>query len=772
MIVDTSAYVISLILVLIGCIIRDFIIPIFVWKKHLEDKSYGYRFWFCVITQATIQINLVLILGIFNIFNTYSFILLNLLLYLLIIWNFSDKQFFRHQKRKMKELWDAYKENRLARYISQSLLSYVKKTARAISQLAIFDYIKKNWIEIILLIGILIYNIWFLTYNVMQYHSYQFSDIPVHQSWIYEMEHGKVYSDGIYPFGMHIMIYFVRIIFRIELREILIYAGAYQFLILIIGVYLLSKKIFSGKYIPIGAILITSLMLNQGRYAASLPQEAGMYAVIAVAYFMIDYLHKKKERHIIETDSKIQRLFRINSYINRRYISPETILLALSVSLVISYHYFTAIATVFILIALGIAYVPRILRKQYFIPLMFCGIMGAMLAIVPMGIYLMKGVPFQESIDWATTVMSGEEWHGSDADYQDELSLALGQEKDDGLEINNEILPEEADSVNYSEMTKEEIIKYYYKSIYNFNTINMFGSLQTELMFLSIIIGLIFAIIMLLFKKTRSISYAYIAMILIMIFFSTLGASKELGIPEVIAASRASTFAQPFIGIIYMLPIDFLFRLIGIWKNKYHQFVLASLSLALCGFMAFYIIDQGWHHNYFDINQAYYNEPVYVLRKIKKSFDKYSYTIVATTDEYYEVIDHGRHTEIAKFVNMISKNEDEFYFTTDYVFFFIEKVLLQDYNHGKVNVSLEYAQNDFAYMGDIQDYYFQRAVIQSRAYYWAKAFHKAYPKNFKIYFENDIYIVYLMEQNTYSPYNLQIDYLDEYKDLIEVNKIK
>ncbi len=121
---------------------------------------------------------------------------------------------------------------------------------------------------------------------------------------------------------------------------------------------------------------------------------------------------------------------------------------------------------------------------------------------------------------------------------------------------------------------------------------------------------------------------------------------------------------------------------------------------------------------------------------------------------------------------MISKNEDEFYFTTDYVFFFIEKVLLQDYNHGKVNVSLEYAQNDFAYMGDIQDYYFQRAVIQSRAYYWAKAFHKAYPKNFKIYFENDIYIVYLMEQNTYSPYNLQIDYLDEYKDLIEVNKIK
>lgn len=62
---------------------------------------------------------------------------------------------------------------------------------------------------------------------------------------------------------------------------------------------------------------------------------------------------------------------------------------------------------------------------------------------------------------------------------------------------------------------------------------------------------------------------------------------------------------------------------------------------------------------------------------------------------------------------MISKNEEEFNFTTEYVFFFIEKSLLQDYNYGRVDVNLDYATKDFIYMSDVQDYYYQRAVIQS-----------------------------------------------------------
>ncbi len=760
MIVDTNAYVWSLIMVLVGCIIRDFIIPLIVWRKHLKGRSYSYRFLFCVITQASLQINLVLLLGILNICNRVTFIGCNVLVYLLVIWNYSDKQFFTRSKSNLDNLWNAYKEERLARYLFQSVNSYFTNQCRTISHWPIWGYLRRNWLEMLLLVGIIIYNIWFMTHNVMLYHSYQFSDITVHQSWIYELENGTLFSDGIYPFGMHAMIYFIRIVFGFNLREIMLYAGSYQFIILILAAYLLAKQIFSGKYVPITSIIIVSLMLNQGRYAASLPQEAGMYAVVALAYFMIRYLHRDNKKYIIESDTKLRRFFRINAYINRRYISSEMMLLMLCVGLVIAYHFYTAIVAFFVVIAVGLAYITRIFKKQYFVPLMFCGVMGAMIAIIPTGVALVKGIPFQESIEWATTVMAGEEWQGSESDYQDNLDSATGKEKDEDNQ-NSSNIPDTTDNDNADtkKRTVKESIKHYFDSMYYFGTMAMFGQEATILMFGCMITGLLCGLMMLLLKKTRVFGHDYIALILIMLVLFTFGASKELGLPELIAAARASTFAQPFIGIIYMLPIDFIFRILGVWKNRSFERVLRYLSLVLCGIIAMFIVEAGWYHDFFDVNQAYYNETEYVLRHIKQSYKQNTYTIVSPTDEYYDVVDHGRHTELSHFMNMVNGKEESFVFTTDYVFFFIEKTVLQDYNYGPVQVDLKYAKKEFVYMADVQDYYFQRAVLESQAYYWAKAFASRYPRNFKVFFEDDIFIVYRMEQNTYSPYDMQIDYL-------------
>lgn len=762
MIVDTQAYIISLFLVLIGSIIRDFGIPLFVWSKHLHGKSYSYRFWFCTITQAFIQINLVLFLGILNVLSSGTYIVLNVLLYSLIKWNYSNKMIFRNAKKYFGNLWESIIENRLLDYLTSSISDRVKVIKRKILDWSIWKDIKTHWLEILLIFIIVIYNIWFFTNNVMYYHSYQFSDIPVHQSWIYELEQGNLYVDGIYPFGMHIMIYFIRVFLNINLGEIMLYAGAYQSVILLIGIYFLAKEIFVGKYIPIAAIIINSLMINQGRYAAALPQEVGMYAVVAIAYFMIRYLRKDKGKFKLKTDSKIKSFFRIKTYINRRYIDYDMILLMLSVSLVISYHYYTAIAAVILILSIGIAFLFRILKKQYFIPLLFVGIMGTIIAILPTGVCLVKGTPFQESIDWALTVMSGEEWKGSDTEYQDKLKealegVSLENESINDTYMDNEVYENEK-TINYSQMSIKEIIEYYYNTILNFGISTMFGYEATILMFLSMAIDFISSILMLLNKKTRVFGYTYIAFIIVMQIFLTLGASSALGIPEIIAAGRASTFAQPFIGIIYILSVDFVFRISHVFKNLYYQRFVNGLSLGVCVFSVLIIVEFGWYHDFFDIYLAYYNETEYVIRNIKQNFEKHTYTIVSTTDEYYNVVDHGRHTQLSKLVNMIDKNEENFHFNTEYVFFFIEKKILQDYNYGSVMVNPYYARKDFVYIGDSQDYYFQRAVIESKAYYWAKEFQEIYPRNFKIYFEDDIYIVYMLEQNTYYPYNLQIDF--------------
>jgi hypothetical protein len=770
-IVDTNAYILSMIMVLLSCAVRDFLIPLFVWKNHLKNKSYAYRFWFCVITQASLQINLVLLLGFLHICSRETIIGCNIVIYLLILWNFSDKKLFRRLKEWSDAFREAYRNDRLVSYLLREAAGWWKAFIRTVGGFRVWRYILKHWLETLLMAGLIVYNIWFLTHNVMRYHCYQFSDIPVHQSWIYELEQGNLFSDGIYPFGMHAMTYIIRVLFDLNLREILLYAGAYQTVLLFIGLFILAKEIFCGKYTPVTVVVIISLMLNQGRYAASLPQEAGMYVVVGIAYFMIRYFHGDRKKFVIEGDSRLRRIFRAGCYINRRYIRSEEILLMLCVGLVIAYHFYTAIAAIFLVAAIGIAYIPKIFKKQYFIPLLFCGIMGAFIAVLPMGACLAKGIPFQESMAWATSVMTGEEWVGSDPDYQSELAEALDRGDMGGTLDTDEEGEEETEKVevDYSSMTPIEIIRFYYNALINFGILAMFGYTAIRLMFLCMLSGAVCAVLLMLRKKTRCYGHDYMALIINMIILFTLGSAQQLGLMELIAAARASTFAEPFIGFIYMLPVDFAFRVFGGWKNKYYQAVLNVISAAVCIGAAYMIITLGWYHTFFDVNQAYYNESEYLLRNIKKSYEKNTFTIVSPTDEYYDVLDYGRHTQLSEFINMVNGKQEAFTFPTKYVFFFIEKKVLQDYFYGPVNVDLKYAAMDFVYFANTQDYYFERAMIESQAYYWALKFKQMYPRNFKVYYEDDIYIAYILIQNPYSPYELQIDYLSDYADEIEAN---
>ncbi|MGF7142340.1 hypothetical protein HNQ56_000750 [Anaerotaenia torta] len=771
MIVDTNAYVISMIQVMLGCVIRDFLIPLFVWRNYLKDKSYGYRFWFCTVTQGSLQINLVLLLGFFNICSRWSILLCNGIVYLLILWNFSDKQFFVRCSGTADVLRQAYKQEQLVKYSLRLLSDGWKKLWKTVHDWKVWGFIRKNWLEVFILAGLVVYNIWFLTHNVMWYHNYQFSDIPVHQSWIYELEHGTLFSDGIYPFGMHAMVYIIRIIFRLNLREILLYAGAYQTVLMMIGLYLLAKEMFRGKYTPVTVVLVISMMLNQGRYAASLPQEGGMYAVVGMAYFIIRYMHKDREKFVIPGDSRLRRIFRINSYINRRYLNSEMILMMLCVGLVIAYHFYTAIAAVFLVVAIGLAYLPKTFKKQYFIPIVFSGMMGAVIAVLPMAACLAKGMEFQESMAWATSVIAGEEWKGSESGYQAELEAALRGEEaagEDGTAAEEDTQKERV-KVDYASMTPIEIVKFYFNAMWNFGITAMFHSGAIWLMFACMLAGTLCAILLGLSRRTRNCGHDYLAMVINMLILCTVGASQQLGLMEIIAAARASTFAEPFIGFIYLLPVDFAFRILGGWKNRYYQRGLKLLSAAVCAGAAYVILSFGWYHNFFDVNQAYYNESEYLLRHIKKSFDRFSYTIVSPTDEYYDVLDYGRHTQLSEFINMVNGKQEGFTFPTQYVFFFIEKKVLQDYFYGPVNVDLKYAAMDFVYLASSQDYYFQRAIIESQAYYWAEQFKRMYPRNFKVYYEDDIYVAYLLEQNTYSPYDLRIDYLADYEEEIRKN---
>ena len=51
-----------------------------------------------------------------------------------------------------------------------------------------------------------------------------------------------------------------------------------------------------------------------------------------------------------------------------------------------------------------------------------------------------------------------------------------------------------------------------------------------------------------------------------------------------------------------------------------------------------------------------------------------------------------------------------------------------------------------------------RSVTMSRMYYWAQAFQALYPNEMKVYYENERFVCYRIQQNVYRLYNFAIDY--------------
>ncbi|MDD3881152.1 MAG: hypothetical protein PHI27_02745 [Eubacteriales bacterium] len=755
MLFDTFYYYTSMFKVYAAIILIVFAFPLVMWREYLRDKRYSFRFLFCVITQSCFCINLVLLLGFIGICNTYTIIAGFIAEYVVVTRRFKSASSEAGRNSFIKNI----ARNKLpGRRLFSSLFKELRRSLRSlwvkIVHMPLWNYLLKNWFIVLVMGAAVIYNAAFFTHNTNIYHSYQCSDIPVHQSWLYALEHGTLFVDGIYPFGMHSMIYVIRVLTGINLREILLYYGSFMALVVMLSMYCLARKIFKGRCTALLPVVLFSILMNNDRYAASLPQETGMFAVITLAYFMLEFLHSTREKHFIKSDSRVKRAFRINQYFFRRYLTVDVLLITLSVALVIEYHFYTAIAAVMMVIALALAFLPRLIHKQYWVPLMSAGFLGALIALAPFGACLMKGIPFQESMAWATSVIKGEKWEGTGSDY---LSL-LEQNKDTAAGSTASVTTAEGTAEKQRPQGLISWIRAIYNAELNFGGGSLFGNSSALLMLICMAAAVFSAFIYAMFKSTRFVAGDYLGIALYVLIISIMGCAEELGIIALVAPSRASVFIQPILFILYAIPVDAVLRPLLMVKLRALTAAVTALSVAVSGFAGYYLVKNGHLHHFFDVNLAYYNEPEYLIRKIKQEFPRNSYIIVSSTEEYYEILDYGYHTEISEFVNMLDKNEKPLTLPSQYVFFFVEKHVLQDYYHGSVDVAPNFALDDFVYMASNQDYYFQRSIIESKAYYWALKCAETYPNTFKVYFEDDIYIAFLLEQNTFYPYNLKLDY--------------
>lgn len=760
MLIDSAAYYLSLFQLYFFLTLLFFIFPMVMWRSYLKGKGAEFRFLFCVLTQSCFVANLVLLLGFLKIANRWTLLLGFAVEYAVVRWKTHGLMQTIAPPKPKYPLQHPITRKDCIGYVKHELWN-IRLRLSKYRDWPIWDWLRRHWLILLFLSGILVYNCLFLNHNMLtDGHSYQVSDSPVHTSWVYELDHGTLFSAGIYPFYMHATIYAAKVLSGLHLREVVLYYGPYQTLMLIICMYCVSRKVFSNDYVALFPLVMFSLLMNNGRYASTLPQECGVFSEMALAYFMSSYLHSDRPRHTLVSDSRRKRLFRINQFWFRRYMTIDLFMIAICVGNVIGFHFYTAIAAIVLVMAFAAAYLPRVLNKHYWVPLLTSGIMGVIIAVTPFIAGLAQGIPFQGSMNWAMSLINGETWENEEyASYED---LINGVEEEDTTEPDiTEVDTPAPVETEVEEPRRSISLRDVYLALADtaLSSVPPGGKVTEYGTFGLIGFAVVVSMVTAFFRKLRWIGVDYFVLALYCLGMLFMGSTTAFGMTLLMERQRIPVFIQPFVFILAAVPVDVLCRLVTRLVKGRKGFVLSRLSAtSACAALMALCIATGTVHDYLGRHLTYYNEAEYVLKTLRREFPAKSFTVVSPTDDFYGVVDEGYHTELSQLVSMIEGNYEEYVLPTEYVFVFVEKRMNQDRNYTEVSVDPEFAKKRFIFTGSMQDYSYQRAVMESKAYYWAQCMLEAYPDAFSVYFEDDIFVVYLLHQNPYYPYDLRLDF--------------
>ena len=190
------------------------------------------------------------------------------------------------------------------------------------------------------------------------------------------------------------------------------------------------------------------------------------------------------------------------------------------------------------------------------------------------------------------------------------------------------------------------------------------------------------------------------------------------------------------------------------------------VGLILTVVMIFYSTKLDWIRGSFGGGSLEMNEAILCTTNIMKDNEGQDnkWTIVSANDELRMIEEYGRHTETIEFLEDMEywNRTKEVTIPTEKVYFYIEKIPLNYANGygGEIPVvSEEQAKQPLPENSGISAYNGpRRSITMSRMYYWAQKFMELYPNELKVYYENDRFVCYYIEQNVYRLYNFAIYY--------------
>ncbi|MBR4780734.1 MAG: hypothetical protein IK014_05195 [Lachnospiraceae bacterium] len=742
--------------------------PSVVFKRHLKKKqSKVYKFVFCSVVQLILINTMVLGLGLIGIMRPVSF---NILFYGLFLF------FLFRDTRVPKKTIDNLKHLASGTYGIKTLFSdlgkYIRRKIIEIKN-RIKVFVNGNWAEYIMLLVLVVFGLIYFSVNAIQENSYGFGDLYTHHSWIYNLVNGQIFSSGIYPEAMHCLIAAEHCAFGIPIYNALLFTGPVFSSIIIISIYIMFKELFKWKWSP---MLATALLLvtdarcfyiaqGMARWQWTMPQEYGFPAM----FFCLTYLIRFFKNKNVYEKSKVPLFLR----------DDNLFLFTFSVASTIAAHFYSTFMAVMLCLAGACILIIRFFSKKFISFLIAC-LAGLIIAVVPMLVAFAEGYHFQGSIRWAMSYILSDE--------QMEALFGPGG----ATSHSSEEVVEESDEDQKESLQLRDRIDLVYRNAY----VVLHGK-ERALIFIfmtQIVMGIWAAVRIIVFicRKAKP-DYpfygnqfdGYVVIVLASVLFTVTFSLTSIGLPQIIEPYRVGIISHIMGLALLIVPVDAIGALIlDLIKKDITGPVVTFILL-----VGIYIGAKvgGFFHGYLGIELTRYNSTVRVtdaiLDKMGKGAD--NFTIISSTDEYYQIIGYGFHEELVSFVN---KTEEATYtIPTEYLFIYIEKNAIAraqyhlangpewlaenkyyDYykDHGitnvepevaKVTISKDYSELYFGKFPEVFAVYnipWARTVLNSKLFAWCQKFNAMYPNELHVFFEDDDILIYYLRQNPRNLYEL------------------
>lgn len=609
--------------------------------------------------------------------------------------------------------------------------------------------------------------------GILHNWGYGASDVPVHNYWINGLIDNNIYVAGIYPMGMHCMLYYLALMLDMPVYVTLRLFWLVQYSVIALMTLAFLKGTCKNRFLPyLGTLMFVGAKFFVGvsylRFGATLPQEFGMLYILPSIFFALEFFRTRKE----ELEAGINRIRCTSSWLLLGF--------AMSFSLTLSSHFYDTIIAGVICLGIAVAYGYWFWRKEYFFRVMLTGILSILMAFLPMAAAFLTGKSLQGSMYWAMNVIGLR-------DYTvlifriiciTVVAITVG-----GVLLvvcglrRGKLSFSEDQKVPHHSLFGKVILQLFALAPlaailligWKYGQTILWGCQQyafalPEMRWVLYGIGAAVGIGLLqryLIDPMRGAGL--LAMVTAEILLGLVLVSGSLGWPMLMEPSRTSIYFA------YLIPVLLVMTAAGavncLLLARLPE-VQKTISLILTVLVIFFGIGGDYVRGSFGGGQLEMNESILCTTNILKDNEgeNNTWTIVSANDEYRMVEKYGRHTETIEFLEDMEywNRNKEVTIPTEKVYFYIEKKPL-NYAGGYIGsipeVSEEQAQQPLPENSGLSAYSgVNRSVTMSRMYYWAQKFMELYPNEMKVYYENDRFVCYYLEQNVYRLYNFAIDY--------------